>query len=415
VSSPIFRSIGGHSSRRRTASAIALAAVLLAVVVVVSGFTTRKQADTIKIALVGPTTGVFAPSTVGFNNSLETRIAQVNKRGGLFGKQLEFIVKDDGGQPNVTLQDVRELIDQGVHVIVTVTSASALALRPLMTGNMTFIHFTANPPVIQDDPTQMPWTFNFFPPNQLAVSRNTKIAKSKKWTKWAIVSDTTAQFQEYVDLTKKAAPGAGASIVLEQRYDPLTTDFSPVITKLKDTKPDVVYLFAAGAAGTRFYTAAASAGYTTPVLGGYGNAAADLTVIPASYLRGQIYFISTTPGLLTLRSKPYAPKYAALMNQVFYPKYGKKANIGGGVSWDMANGIIWAIQQAGSDDPQKMRDALEKTGIGHNNRVGFTSNQVTYGFTKDWHGGYPPSGVKAARLYGSSDWPGFYYIAPVAQ
>jgi branched-chain amino acid transport system substrate-binding protein len=394
---------------RRLVSGLAVVAAACVTVLVVAGFTTHKTASTYKIALVGPQTGVFAPSTIGFQNSATQKFDLINKAGGINGHQIELIVKDDGGQPNQTLQAVRDLQDQGVKVFIGVYTAGVLALQPLMNGSL--ILFTANPPAVQNDPKQLPYDFNFFPPNKFAVIKDAQYAKKLGLTKLAIVSDTTSQFQEYVDLAKTTLPKYGQQIVLEQRYDPATTDFSPVISKIKDSGANGVLFFAAGAPVTRLLTAAAAANLQLPILGGYGNAAADLTSVPADYLKKYAYFISTTPGLLDPKtSKPVMSKYAALVKDVFYHRYGFKANIGGGVTWDLASAIVWALQKAKSDDPNKMRAALESTARAKAG-VAFTQAPLVYHFSKDAHGGFPPSQVAVAHAYGDPKWPGFYVKA----
>jgi branched-chain amino acid transport system substrate-binding protein len=394
--------------RQRLATGLALLAAACATVLVAGGFTTHKTAGTYKVALVGPQTGVFASSTVGFQNSAQQKFDLINKKGGINGRQIELIVKDDGGQPNQTLQSVRDLQDQGVKVFIGVYTAGVLALQPLMNGSL--ILFTANPPAVQNDPKQLPYSFNFFPPNKYAVLKDAQYAKKLGLTKLAIVSDTTAQFQEYVELAKTTMPKHGQQIVLEQRYDPATTDFSPVISKIKDSGADGVLFFAAGAPVTRLMTAAAAANLQLPILGGYGNAAADLSTVPLSYLKKYAYFVSTTPGLLDSDSKPVIPKYGAVVKDVFYHKYGFKTGIGGGVTWDLASAVVWALQRAGSDDPAKMRAALESTAKASAG-VAFTSPSLVYHFSKDTHGGFPPSQVAVAHSYGSKQWPGFYYAA----
>jgi branched-chain amino acid transport system substrate-binding protein len=403
----IVRLLPQRSKPRATRLATVAAAGIT--VLIVTAFTTHKQAAApYKVALVGPQTGVFAPSTVGFLNSAQQKFDAINKKGGINGHQIELIVKDDGGQPNQTLQAVRDLQDQGVKVFIGVYTAGVLALQPLMNGSL--ILFTANPPAIQNDPKQLPYDFNFFPPNKYAVLKDAKYAKKLGLTKLAIVSDTTAQFQEYVDLAKTIMPTYGQQIVLEQRYDPATTDFSPVIAKIKDSGADGVLFFAAGSPVTRLMTAAAAANLQLPILGGYGNAAADLTSVPSAYLQKYAYFISTTPGLLKPDGTPLISKYGAIIRQIFYHHYGFKSGIGGGVTWDLASAIVWSLQKAGSDDPNKMRAALESTARASAG-IAFTSSPVIYHFSKDTHGGFPPSQVAVARSYGSAAWPGFYYSA----
>ena len=143
------------------------------------------------------------------------------------------------------------------------------------------------------------YTFNFFPPNKYAMLKNVQFAKRHGLNKVALVTNTTAQFQVYFDVAHNLLPKNNINIVLEQRYDPATTDFSPIITRIKQSGADCVMVFNVGTEGTRFYSAAAAAGLTLPLLGGYGNASADLSSVPSAFLNKYGYFITTTPFLLT--------------------------------------------------------------------------------------------------------------------
>jgi branched-chain amino acid transport system substrate-binding protein len=399
----VTRAVARPGRATSLAAVAALAAATAAV-----GFTTHEQASGYKIALVGPRTGAFAPSTTGFLNSLTEKIAVVNKQGGVNGHRLELIVRDDGGQPERTLQNVVALQAQGVKIFVGVYTAGVLALQPLMNGSL--ILFTANPPAVQDDPKQFPYDFNFFPPNSYAVLKDAQYAKKLGLTKLALVADTTAQIQEYVDLAKTTMARYGEQIVLEDRYDPGTTDFSPVISSIKKSGATGVLFFATGPPVTRLLNAAAAASLQLPILGGYGNAAADLTSVPTEYLQKYAYFVSTTPAVLKSDGTPLIARYGAIARQVLYHKYGLRANIGGGVTWDLASAIVWTLRKAGSDDPARMRDVLESTARASAG-VAFTARPVIYHFSKTTHGGFPPSQVTVAHAYGSPRWPSFYYAA----
>jgi branched-chain amino acid transport system substrate-binding protein len=362
----------------------------------------------IKIGLVAPFTGAFAPSTVGFKNSAEVGIDQINKKGGINGRKLELVVKDDNGQPNQDPQLVQELSDQGVHIFIEVWTSGVLATKPLM-STLNFILFTANPPAVQNDPTQLPYDFNFFPPNQYATDAITSYAIKKGEKKWALLSDTTNQFQEYVKLITDKAPSLGATIVINKQYDPATTDFSSVAKQIKDSNPDSVMFFAAGSPIPRFLQAAKAAGITATMYGGYGGSSANLSTAPQDVLEKQYFFVSNATGLLNDSGQPLVSEYGDVLN-LMYAAYGKKANVGGGVTWDLFQAIVYAIQKAGGDDPAKMRQALEKTAaLGG---VGFTSPKVKFKFSPTNHGGFPAEQVRLAKTLTSTEWPGLYPAAP---
>jgi branched-chain amino acid transport system substrate-binding protein len=381
--------------------------VLVAGVLMLAGFTTKKQAGVIKVGWIGPLSGSFAAASAPTINDLKEVFNVWNKKGGVGGKQLQLLTKDDGFSPANALQAVRDMEGQGVHVFYMQYEYDARATQPLQDGSA--IYFTSVPPVIPT--SDFPYLFNLFPSNKYAMLKNMQFMKRHNLTKAALVTNTTAQFQAYFDAAHDMLPKNGIQIVLEQRYDPATTDFSPIVTKIKQSGADTVMVFNVGTEGTRFYTAAAAANLQLPILGGYGNASADLSSVPSAFLNKWGYYITTTPFLLKANGEPLMPKYAALAKDIFYHKYGFKANVGQGTGWNTPSAMVWAMQKSGNaDNPAKMKAALESTARASKG-VAFVGPPLVFHFSKNLHSGYPPSQVALARLYGSPKWPGFYYGA----
>jgi branched-chain amino acid transport system substrate-binding protein len=396
--------------RRRLISGLVLCGALAATIMVAAGFTTKKDAGTITIAWIGPQSGPFAPSATSSINTFNEYFARINKAGGINGKQLQLQTKDTGtaDDPTVALQAARDFQGQGVKVFFVQTYADEAALQPLMNGSV--FTFTTNPPKQLDDPSLYPYNINWFPPNKYAIFKDMQYLKKLGLTKVALVTNTTAQFQEYIDASHDILPKNGIQIVLEQRYDPTTTDFSPIITKIKDSGAQAAIDFSFGGEATRFYTAAAAANLQLPLLGGYGNAAADLSSVPLDFLKKYAYFVTTTVTLLDSKTNaPAFPKYGAIQKQVFYHKYGLKTNIGGGIGWDETAAIVWALKNAG-DDPAKIKALFEKTAKASAG-VAFTPGGIVYHFSNTQHCGFPPAQISIAHLYGTPQWPGYYYKA----
>lgn len=371
--------------------------------------TTAASTKPIRIAVVGPMSGPFAPSTTGFQNSATVGVEQINAKGGINGRKLELVIKDDQFQPNMTAQLVQELNEDGVNIFILVYTAGVQALQPTMAAGK-YIVFTANPPELQNDPKQLPYDFNFFPPNRFATEAIAAAAKKKGQKTWATVTDTTNQFQEYIKFIQAKASDAGAKIVLDQTFDPATTDFSSVAKKVKDSGADAVMLFAAGAAIPRFLQAVKATGITADIYGGYGGAAADLSTAPQDVLANQYFFASNATNLLGPTGTPLVKEYGDAMAQLFWSKYGKKSNVGGGVTYDLFQAIVYAIGKAGGDDPKKMRAELEKTA--DSGGIALTAPSVKYKFSATDHGGFPADQVRLAKTVANPDWPGFFPAAP---
>ncbi len=401
----VTRNVGARASALLLVAVVGLTACASSS----SNTTDQSSKGPIKVAFIGAFSGPFAVSSVSSENNLVFGTDETNAKGGLFGRKIELIKKDDQGQANNDPQLVQELLDAGVKVFLAQTAAGVRAIVPLMKAN-NFILYTNNPPAFENDPSQVPYGFNIIPSNQDSTDSIAKFASKKGEKKWAVVADSSAQVQEYVRTLNISATQYGGTVIFSKNFDSGTTDFSSVVKQVKDVNPDAIMFFAFGAPVARFMQAVKAAGVTQDIYGSFGGgAASDLSTAPADVVQNQYYFPFTSPTLLDSQNKaPLIKEYGDLQLK-FYAKYGKKPGVGGGSGYDQWKVIEWAIKQAGGDDPTKMRAAMETTaGMGG---IGFTSQQVKYSWSKTNHGGFPPGQVKLAKAMLNSDWPGFFPLA----
>lgn len=87
----------------------------------------------IKIGFVGGLTGRLSDLGTAGRNGVMLAVEQINQDGGIHGRQVELLVKDDQNIVDVALQVDQELIDAGVAAIIGhMTSAMSVAVVPLM-------------------------------------------------------------------------------------------------------------------------------------------------------------------------------------------------------------------------------------------------------------------------------------------
>jgi branched-chain amino acid transport system substrate-binding protein len=374
--------------------------------------TDQSSKGPIRVAFIGAFSGPFAVSSISGENSLGFGADEFNAKGGLNGRKIEIIKKDDQGQANNDPQLVQELLDAGVKIFIEETAAGVRAVVPLMKTN-NFILYTNNPPAFENDPAQVPYGFNNIPSNQNSTDAIAKYASKKSQKKWAVVADSSAQVQEYVRTLNISAQQYGGSVVFSKNFDTGTTDFSSVVKQVKDVSPDAIMFFAFGSPVARFLQAVKAAGLTQDIYGSFASGgASDLSTAPVDVVQQQFYFPLFSPSLLDEQNKaPLIKEYGDLQLK-FYGKFGKKPGVGGGTGYDEWLSVVWAIKQAGGDDPTKMRAAMESTaGMGG---VGFTSPKLKYSWSKINHGGFPPGEVRLAKAMLNPDWPGMFPIAPGA-
>jgi branched-chain amino acid transport system substrate-binding protein len=196
------------------------------------------------MALTGGLAGAGKAALIG----MEIWRDDVNKKGGLLGRKVEFVYYDDATQPaNVPGLYTKLLEVDKVDLLVSAygTNLIAPALPIVMRKKMVFpslFGLAANEEFKYDRYFQiMPagpnpvtdWSKGFF---DLAMAQNPK-------PKTVAIVAADAEFALNAAAgARKNAQAAGLKIVYDKTYPPPTTDFSPIVRAIQATNPDLVYV-----------------------------------------------------------------------------------------------------------------------------------------------------------------------------
>ncbi len=74
--------------------------------------------DPVKIGMVAGLSGRMSQLGVSARNAVQLAVAQANEEGGINGRQIELIIRDNQGDPVLCGQAIRELADLGVAGII---------------------------------------------------------------------------------------------------------------------------------------------------------------------------------------------------------------------------------------------------------------------------------------------------------
>ncbi|MBI9104370.1 MAG: ABC transporter substrate-binding protein [Spirochaetales bacterium] len=95
-------------------------------------FTGCRDTTPIKVGFVGALTGDFSSVGISSRNAIMLALETANNDGGINGKKIELIVRDDKSDPELTYAMTEELINEGISVIFgPTTSSAALSIQPL--------------------------------------------------------------------------------------------------------------------------------------------------------------------------------------------------------------------------------------------------------------------------------------------
>lgn len=201
-----------------------------------------QKESTIKIGVAGAHTGDLASYGLPSVNAARLVADDINARGGIKGKKIELVVVDDQCKPELATNAASKLVsDKVVAVLGHICSgATSSALGIYVDSNIVTISPSAtNPPLTQSG--LYPNFFRTIAPDdaqaRLAVDF---INASLKLKTLAILHDKGDYGKGFADLVKEYAEKAGITVLLYEGVDPGAPDYSAVVNKIGNARPDGV-------------------------------------------------------------------------------------------------------------------------------------------------------------------------------
>jgi ABC-type branched-subunit amino acid transport system substrate-binding protein len=370
---------------------------------------------TITVTLIGPFTGPFASSSTALQKTMQYVFDQVNAGTGVIkapGYTFKLVTNDDGNVASKALDFARTALSNGSHILNLVGHAEVDAVQPL-TSTGQLLGTQEDPPDVDRNATTYPYSFDFYANDIDGITAQMRLASSKGVKKFAVLAGAGDQYQGYVDDVTKALPtDAGASIVLTQRFDPNTSDFSSIVTKVVQSGADGVWFFATGSPVQSFFQAMQAANSSLPIFNAFGSlTCAACFALPPAFL-SHVYVAFPKSSLLGSDGNPLVAAYGQetqnLWTHFNLTSPTDKAGLGAGLE-DIPYGIVWGVVQAGGDDPAKLKAAYEGTTA--SGGVSFLDPSIKYEWSSTDHGGYETANVAAAVFGFNIKWPGFFAAA----
>jgi ABC-type branched-subunit amino acid transport system substrate-binding protein len=250
-------------TRRRilTASGAALALPVLA------------QAPAAQPVRIGSTLALTGPlSATALTHKLvgEIYIEQLNKRGGLLGRPVQWIVKDDQSKPELARTLYEQLITgdkvdllMGPYATGAILSAMGVAQR----YNKVLVHHTFGIPSLAKYDMQFPaWALGPDPGNTVSNTLFDLLATSKKPPRTIAVVTSKFPSVHFLSLAgREVAKKRGIKEVLFLEWDFGNRDFGPIAARVKDANPDLVWMGDIGLEGNMLLDAMKKIDYTPPL------------------------------------------------------------------------------------------------------------------------------------------------------
>ena len=311
-----------------------------------------QASERIKIGVEAPITGQFAYDGMGMLNATKLIIEQYNAKGGVLGRQLEIVSCDDEGSPMKAAICAKDLVNQGVVMVVgAYTSSCALAVQETyQRANVLFGSATS-----ADDLTHRGyWTYfrSCIPNSRFGTFAADYMVKFKKYKRIAIISDFSSYSDNMAEVTEESIKKIGGNVIVRQKIKSGTQNFSPVLTKIKSMKPDVIYFTGYYADGGILRAQQAALRIKADFIAGESNDNPGFFKLAGAALEGTYIINVPTPSML-----PY--EVATKFRQDYKSKFGE--DVPSIVTLYQADALMFlleAIKKVGSTDAKTVADYL---------------------------------------------------------
>jgi branched-chain amino acid transport system substrate-binding protein len=217
-------------------------ALAAAVVVLAAGMATEAQGP-IRIGASLSLTGTYAKLGKNQHEGYQLCEKDLNAKGGLLGRKVQFVVYDDQSMPPTGVRLYEKLITEDkVDVVMGPYSSPITEAVANVTEKYKKIMVTplaATTSIFRKDPRRK-YVFMILSPAEVYLEGLIDMAAKRGLKTVAVINEDTlfskAAASGAVDLAKKK----GLQVLFTEAYPKGNTDFSALLTKVKATNPDVL-------------------------------------------------------------------------------------------------------------------------------------------------------------------------------
>lgn len=318
----------------------------------------KKESDAIKIGVLAPLTGPVSSYGQSVANAVQLAFDEANAAGGVLGKQIEYTVEDEEGDPSKAVLAYDKLVSDGVVAILgDVTSKPTLSVaEKSVADNMPLITPTATAADITKDRSNVFRTCFLDPFQAKCIARYASETLGLK--NIAILSATDDDYSIGIaNAFKEEAAALGMTIVAEQTFASADVDFKSQLTAIAAATPEAVLVPAYYGTTALITKQAKDAGLTTTWLGGDGWEGTLEALDPADIN------VADNAFYVNHYSKDDPSEVVQTFVKSYTEKFNKAPDALAGLGYDAAKLLIATIEQAGKADSESILATLPTMSI----------------------------------------------------
>jgi branched-chain amino acid transport system substrate-binding protein len=336
-----------------TRAAILLAALLAS--------TAAQAAEPVRIGITSILSGPTADRGQSEQYGAQLALDRINQSGGVLGRPVEAFYADNACKPPIGVPATQRLIEQEhvpvligalctpvTHAIMPVVQAAKIPLVIATSAGQDFVDASGS--------GGNDYAFKTIP-SEVDIARGLIHWVGTRGVKSVAVVAATGGFpQANLVAMAQAAKDAGMKVTAEETIAPGTTDFAPLLEKLKAGAPDML-LTMLGGSTAGFFRAYEASGWKVPISGRVDFAAALGAVSPAFRAAGGLADLSGITVFTTAQDSPGVQSFVTS----YQAHYGLVPTQRSFFVYEATYLVVDAIRRAGSDQPAAIEQALKTT------------------------------------------------------
>ena len=325
---------------------------------VFAGCGSKESGDTIKVGANFELTGNVANYGNATIEGLQLAIEEANEAGGINGKKIELVSVDDKSEAAESINAATKLISDDDVKIIVGPATTGLVLAETQTATDAKVPIIApcatSPEATVENGKVKPYVFRscFIDPQQGEVMA-TFAAKELKAKTAVIYVDNSSDYSKNLGkVFKEKFEAAGGKVVMEEAFLQKDQDFKATLTKLKTANADVMFVPAYYEEVGKIVKQAREMGINSAILGTDGWDDTKVVDIAGADALNNTFF-----------STHYSEKDAEVQGfiEAYKKKYNHAPNVFAALGYDAGKMLVDALKRAGSNDTEKIREALEAT------------------------------------------------------
>lgn len=316
------------------------------------------QQGPIVIGVSTPQTGAAATASEWEMWGVNLAVEEINAAGGLLGgRKIELMVLDNKCNPSEAVNVANKLVEAKVVAIEGshCSSAHLASMKIIADAKIPMITGIASNPQISElaGPGRNEYAFRISASDSsMMEALGIYLAKAKVFKTAAIIAEDTDFGRGGADAFKKVAEKSGIQVVSTDFHPQNTPDFTSILTRIQQRRPDAIATFQIGGDSINFLRQAMQLGVHIPYTGRVELGGRNQPIIDAGGMEKSISAWQYSALVESPQNKAFAAKIRA--------KYKAEPYLQSWAGYDCIRVLAQAIRDANSTDGEKIKNVIKK-------------------------------------------------------